>query len=549
MRHALPIRLPALAFALLCGASLPGLALDAKPGAGAPAAAAPASAAPAPPVPRPSLAAAPAGPASGAASPAVAAPAAPSPAGPSPAPAPAPAAAALPPATPVAAISQDPRPTLDGGTFINTMRAATRYKAVAEAGGWPLLPDGTVLKRGDRGPAVALVRLRLAAEGDLAPERIEGLVFDAELAEAVKRFQARHGLPESGAVRARTLAAMNVPAATRHRQLAASAQRLMLAGAKLPSAERYVVVNIPAASVEAVENGAVVRRHVAVVGKPDRPSPMVETRVTAVNLNPTWTVPASLVRKDIIPQMRKDPGALAKMKIRVLDGRGQEVDPAGIDWSNESAVNYTLRQDPGAANSLGRIRIDMPNRHAVYLHDTPKKRLFMEDARFHSSGCVRVADVVGFAEWLLRDTAGPNGAWTGAALEAAIGSEARQDVRLDRPVPVAWVYLTGYATADGAVHFRDDVYGLDAPKAEPLPEAPDVTATSAIAPKPAAVPDAMPAKPAAAPNATSPSAMPAKPAAAPDPTSPSAKPAKPAAAPDPTAMPAKPEKAGAPARM
>jgi murein L,D-transpeptidase YcbB/YkuD len=386
---------------------------------------------------------------------------------------------------PIAAISQDPRPTLDGGTFINTVRAASRYKDIAEAGGWPTLPEGTVLKREDKGPMVALLRQRLAGEGDLRPEPTDSLVYDAALAAAIKRFQARHGLPESGAVRARTVAALNVPAALRHRQHAASAQRLLLAGAKIPAGERYVVVNIPAAAVEAVENGQVVRRYVAVVGKPDRPSPMVETRITAINLNPTWTVPVSLIRKDIIPQMRQDPGYLAKGKIRILDGNGQEIDPSAIDWSTDRAVNYTLRQDSGAANSLGRIRIDMPNRQAVYLHDTPKQRLFAEDARFHSSGCVRVADVLGFTEWLLRDTPGPNGAWSGAALETAIGSGARQDIRLERPVSVAWLYLTGYATADGVVHFREDVYGLDVPKAEPVPEAaePDVTATSSITAK------------------------------------------------------------------
>jgi murein L,D-transpeptidase YcbB/YkuD len=278
---------------------------------------------------------------------------------------------------------------------------------------------------------------------------------------------------------------LNVPAALRHRQLATSAQRLLLTGAKILAGERYVLVNIPSATVEAVESGEVVRRYVAVVGKPDRPSPMVETRITGVNLNPTWTVPVSLIRKDIIPQVRKDPTYLAKMKIRILDGKGQQVEPTTIDWSTNSAVNYTLRQDPGVENSLGQIRIDMPNRHAVYLHDTPKKRLFAEDARFHSSGCVRVADVLGFAEWLLRDTPGPSGAWAASELNAAIGSEIRQDIPLARPVPVAWVYLTGYATGDGVVHFRDDVYGLDAAKTDPLPQAElEVTATSSTRPKP-----------------------------------------------------------------
>jgi murein L,D-transpeptidase YcbB/YkuD len=385
-----------------------------------------------------------------------------------------------PPASPVIAVSQDPRPSFGPDTFINTMRAAGIYKQIAESGGWPTLPAGTTVKMGDRGPAVTTLRQRLAAEGDLPSERISSPVFDSELMAAVKRFQARHGLPETGVVRSQTLEALNVPAATRHRQLAQSAQRLIVS--TFAFGERYVVVNIPSATIEAIEGRQVVRRYVGVVGKADRPSPMVETRITAINLNPTWTIPVSLIRKDIIPHMRKDPGYLAKMKIRVLDPKGQEVDPQTIDWSTERAVNYTLRQDPGATNSLGQIRIDMPNRHAVYMHDTPMKRLFAQDVRFHSSGCVRVAAIRDLVEWLLQGTTGPAGAWTAQTIDAAIGSMVRQDIRLDRPVPVAWVYLTGYALADGTVHFRRDVYGLDAPAPDPViePQSADVPATASI---------------------------------------------------------------------
>jgi murein L,D-transpeptidase YcbB/YkuD len=383
------------------------------------------------------------------------------------------------PAPATVAVSQDPRPTLDPGTFLNTMRAAWSYQRIAEQGGWPVLPPGTVLKPGDQGPLVAALRERLVVEGDLDAAAKAGAAFDQDVTAAVKRFQARHGLPESGAVRARTLEALNVPAATRHRQLAASAQRLI--GSTFAFGERYVVVNIPSATVETVEGGQVSRRYVAVVGKPDRPSPAVETRITAINLNPTWTVPVSLIRKDIIPHVRKDPAYLAKMKIRILDAKAQEIDPQSLDWSTESAVNYTLRQDPGAINSLGQIRIDMPNRHAVYLHDTPTKRLFAQDSRFHSSGCVRVADVKELVQWLLRGTAA--GAPTQTEIEAALAATERKDIRLDRPVPIAWVYLTGYATADGVVHFRNDVYGLDAPRPEPDREI-DVPATSSTKPLP-----------------------------------------------------------------
>jgi murein L,D-transpeptidase YcbB/YkuD len=238
-------------------------------------------------------------------------------------------------------------------------------------------------------------------------------------------------------------------------------------------------VNIPSATVEAVEKGQVVRRYVAVVGKKDRASPRVEARIGTVNFNPTWTVPVSIIKKDIIPHMRKDAGYLAKMKIRILDGQGREIDPTAIDWSTQRAADFTLRQDPGSGNSLGQIRIDMPNKHAVYMHDTPTKRLFASNDRFHSSGCVRVADIRHLVEWLLDGAAGPNGAWTQAEIEAAIGSGKRHDARLAKPVPVAWVYMTGYALADGTVHFRDDVYGLDQQEpATALP--PDDFVTSAI---------------------------------------------------------------------
>jgi murein L,D-transpeptidase YcbB/YkuD len=377
-------------------------------------------------------------------------------------------------------LSQDPLPTLDANSFINTMRAAATYLRIVEAGGWPSLPPGTILKGGDKDPLVATLRQRLVVEGDLSSELAGSTIFDAELTAAVKRFQARHGLPESGAVRARTLDALNVPAAIRHRQLAASARRLM--ASTFQFGERHVVVNIPAAAVEAVEAGQVVRRYVAVVGKPDRASPTVETRITAVNLNPTWTVPVSLIRKDIIPHVRKDPAYLSKMKFRIFDGKGQEIDPQTLDWSTESAVNYTVRQDPGAINSLGQIRIDMPNKQAVYMHDTPSKRLFAQDARFHSSGCVRVSDVGALSEWLLRGTASPTGAWSRAEIDQAIGTATRQDIRLAKPIPVAWVYLTGYALQDGSVHFRHDIYGLDMVEPDPStePQALDVPATASI---------------------------------------------------------------------
>ena len=409
-----------------------------------------------------------------------------------------------------ARVSEDPLPTYTAQTFVETMRAAERYQIYAEAGGWKTLPADFAPKPGDSHPAIPSLRHHLTLTGDLPADAPPSDRFDPPLVAAVKSFQARHGLPDAGIFGRLTLNALNVPADVRQRQLRASAQRLM--GSSFGFGERYVTVNIPSATVEAVEGGAVTRRYVAVVGSPDKQTPAVETRITDVNLNPTWTVPISVIKNEIIPTMRKNPGYLAKNRIRILGPGGVEVDPTTIDWTTQKAANYTLRQDSGLDNSLGQVRIDMPNRHAIYMHDTPSKSLFAGSVRFHSHGCVRVGQVKEFAAWLLQSTEGPNGAgsaWGPIEIETAIAAGERRDVKLVKPTPVAFVYLTGYATSDGRVHFRDDIYGLDTPPvpAAATPPAPDVTTTGAITPRPA--PTARPATPSRPAAAQAPAPRPA----------------------------------------
>ncbi len=399
-----------------------------------------------------------------------------------------------------ARVSEDPLPTFTAQTFVDTMSAAERYQVYAEAGGWKTLPADFAPKPGDSHPSIPSLRHHLTLTGDLPADAPPSDRYDPPLVAAVKAFQARHGLPDAGIFGRLTLNALNVPADVRQRQLRASAQRLL--GSHFGFGERYVTVNIPSATVEAVENGVVTRRYVAVVGSPDKQTPAVETRITDVNLNPTWTVPVSVIRNEIIPTMRKNPGYLAKNRIRILGPGGVEVDPTTVDWNTQKAVNYTLRQDSGLDNSLGQIRIDMPNRHAIYMHDTPSKSLFAGSVRFHSHGCVRVGQVKEFAAWLLQGTEGPNGAgstWGPIEIETAIAGGERRDVKLVKPTPVAFVYLTGYATSDGRVHFRDDIYGLDTPPAPAAATpAPDVTTTGAITPRAATVAAPLPRQPATA---------------------------------------------------
>ena len=373
--------------------------------------------------------------------------------------APKPKKVAPPPPPRETALSDDPAPTLQPETFFATAKASERYSAIVDAGGWPT--DIVAIGPGTGGPAVAKLRKRLMIEGYLDAAQAGGLAWDAGLTTAVKRFQSHMGLRQTGVVSGATLKAMNVPARERFNELASSANRL--AGLNFSFDQRYVVVNLPSTSVEAVENGRVVHHYIAIVGDPEHPSPEISAQIQVINLNPTWTVPISIIKKEIIPRMQRDPGYLTRAKIRILDGSGQEINPKSVNWSTERAANYTLRQDSGAGNSLGSIRIGMPNKLAVYMHDTPSKGLFGADYRFLSHGCVRVQGVYDYAEWLLQGTGGgpSGGVWDKAALEAKIKEGAPFDIKLARAVPVIWVYLTGWSNGDGPAQFRDDVYGVD----------------------------------------------------------------------------------------
>ena len=307
--------------------------------------------------------------------------------------------------TGAARISNSPLPSYDNDTARRISATMLSYSTLEVRGGWPTLPpDVMKLAPGSSGPEVALLRQRLAITDDLPAEVADGDAYDMMLTEAVKRFQIRHGLPETGTVGPQTLEALNVPVGKRLRQLSASMDRLN--GMGFTFGQRYVVVNIPAAVAEAVEDSKVTRRYVTVVGKVDRPSPTLTTQITAVNLNPTWTVPLSILKKDIVTKMRKDPGYIGRMKMRVLDGNGNEVDAHAVDWHADRTPNFTVRQDSGNGNALGNVRIDMPNPHSVYMHDTNHKEFFSADYRFQSSGCTRVEGVRDFAAWILKDNDG-----------------------------------------------------------------------------------------------------------------------------------------------
>ena len=346
-------------------------------------------------------------------------------------------------------------PTVSAATAHTTEKAIERYADIVARGGWPQVPSVSVLRLGDRHPSVPALRARLVASGDIDPNAVGNEIYDSYVEAAVRRFQARHGLTTDGVIRGETLGTLNVPAPARLAQLKVNLARLRALSANL--SPRYVVCNLPAARIEAIENGAAVSRHTAVVGKPDRASPEINSKIIQINFNPYWTVPPSIVQKDLIPKMQGQPDYLSSNHIRIFDSSHRELEPSQINWYSEDATHYSFKQDPGSFNSLGSIRINFPSQYGVYMHDTPLKNLFGDDFRFHSSGCVRVQNVRQLVAWLLESAKG----WSLADIDRAIKSGDQKNVELKKPVPLHWVYITGWATEDGVVQFREDIYGKD----------------------------------------------------------------------------------------
>lgn len=352
-------------------------------------------------------------------------------------------------------VQRSSTPILSPQTVAATEQMVERYKEIVSRGGWKPVSGADRLRIGARGPAVAAVRQRLVVTGDIDPVAGNSGVFDSYVAAGVKRFQARHGLSQTGTMSMATQQAMNVPADIRLRQLEINAVRLRSYSGNL--GQRFVITNIPAALVQTVENGQVVTLHAAGVGKIDRQSPIMNTKATQINFNPFWTVPASIVKKDLIPKMQKDPNYLTDNKIRIFSGEA-EIQPSQVNWNSDEGTRYRYRQDSGADfNSMGIVRINIPNPYGVFMHDTNTKGVFGDDFRFISSGCVRVQNVREYITWLLKDTPG----WGREQVEQAIESGKRVDATLSSPVPVYWTYITAWATPDGLVQFRDDIYKRD----------------------------------------------------------------------------------------
>jgi murein L,D-transpeptidase YcbB/YkuD len=341
------------------------------------------------------------------------------------------------------------------GLYDRFKNALAEYRAFEANGGWPSVPGGPTLRPGESDQRVPALAARLAVTGDL-PASAAGVTdtqYEGTLVDAVRDFQVRHGLGPDGVVGPATLAALNVPVAVRVEQLRANLERARWV--LYDPESDFLVVNIAGFRLYLLRRGEVVWSTRVQVGRPYRQTPIFKSEMTYLVVNPTWTVPPTILRNDILPQVRRDPGYLATRNIELRDQDNRIVDPATVNWSNRS-FPYRFVQRPGEDNALGRVKFMFPNEHAVYLHDTPSRDLFERDSRAFSSGCIRVENPFELADQLL------GSARARSRLETSVASGRTETVFLDKPMTVMLLYWTVEPDAEGRVTFLPDVYERDA---------------------------------------------------------------------------------------
>jgi len=342
--------------------------------------------------------------------------------------------------------------------------ALNRYREIAVFGGWPILDKQLSWRKGVFGVHIAKLKERFRSTGDLAPavkSDGEGYLYDDLLEAGIKRFQARHGLPESGMIDAATLASLNVPVDVRIRQIELNLERWRWIPHDL--GDPHILVNVADFNLAVMEADQVKWGMRVVVGRDYRRTPVFSANLNYLVINPYWNIPRKIAVEDILPKVRRDPGYLVKKRIKVFESwqeNAPEISPYAVDWSKVTKRNFAfkLRKEPGSSNDLGRIKFMLPNKYAVYLHDTPSRKLFKRNLRTFSSGCIRLERPLDLADYLLKD----DPKWTRNDIREAIKSEQGNIiVRLSKPVPVHLLYWTAWVDSHGGVNFRDDIYRRD----------------------------------------------------------------------------------------
>lgn len=341
--------------------------------------------------------------------------------------------------------------------YLGMKQALANYRKIQAKGSWPHVPAGVILKLGMIDTRVIILRQRLVVTDDMPAVSMELALYDDAVLVGVKRFQQRHGLKADGIVGNATRAAMNVPVEERIDQLRVNLDRARWALQDLP--QKFVMVDIAGFNVQYIQNGKVHWKTRAVVGTAYRKTPIFRDHIRYIVFNPTWTIPPTILRKDILPKIKRNLESLRNENMVVLNQQGAQIDPATIEWSQYPGKGfpYLIRQQPGPKNALGRVKFMFPNKHNVYLHDTPSKSKFEKTERAFSSGCIRIQDPLYFAELLLADKPG----WDRAKIDAVVASHKNTRVNLIEPLAVMLLYWTVTVDDQNRVVFKKDIYDRD----------------------------------------------------------------------------------------
>lgn len=358
-------------------------------------------------------------------------------------------------------------------------QALAKYRALAARGGWPRVPEGPVLKPGVTDARVEALRRRLLVTGELAAIGDTPQVFDPELVAAVKSFQERHFLEADGVVGKAVLAALNVPVEARIDQLRVNLERARWIFHEVPPT--FILVDIAGFTLQYRRDHQQAWSTRVVVGQPYHKTPIFRSAIRSLVLNPTWTVPTSIVNKELVPTVIKNPGHLKEEHLRIFDANQREIPAATVNFRRyaSSTFPYTIRQDAGADNALGRIKFLFPNPYDVYLHDTPSKTLFDKTSRAFSHGCIRVQNPLELGKVLLRDD--PKNPVDAAAFDRLLAKGETETLVLKEPVPIVIFYWTAQGKG-GEVRFKSDPYQGDRLVLQALNGPPRVLATAPRAP-------------------------------------------------------------------
>lgn len=330
---------------------------------------------------------------------------------------------------------------------------------IVTKGGWPVIPiKGSRLKQGSNNAQISKIKKQLVIRGDLSKYNLNmPKEFDSQLESAIIKFQKRHGIKPSGFIGRKTRGALGISAKRRLSQMRVNKRRLENALLKLGPG-RNIIVNVPDYSLQAVDGNRIELSSKVIVGRRDRQTPVISTSIQGINFNPYWHVPKSIAIRDLIPRQRKNRSFLRKQNFRVYKSwGGKEINPYSINWSSPSARKYLFRQDPGDHNALGRIRVHMPNKDIVYLHDTPTKKLYARQGRAFSSGCVRVQNIKELTRWILME----QDDWGNSRIENTLKSRKRVNAMIKNTIPVQFLYITSWVDSRGNINFREDIYRKD----------------------------------------------------------------------------------------